>query len=76
MFLIAVANISTTFCRRSVFVVLAGSARLDSSTLLKAVHVGSPDRFGQQSGQSDEFSRNFFSFPKNNNSTDVLFKHF
>lgn len=70
----AVANINTSFCRHSVFVVLAGSAHLDSSTLLKAIHMGSPDRFGQQNGQSHEFSYTFFSFPRDNNSTDVLFK--
>lgn len=62
MFLIAVANINTSFCRHSVSVELAGLAHLDSSTLLKAVHMGCQDRFCQQNGQSHEFSRTFCLF--------------
>lgn len=62
MFLIAVANINTSFCKHSVFAVLAGLAHLDSSTLLKVVHMGCPDRFCQQNGQSHEFSHTFCLF--------------
>lgn len=72
MLLIAVANINTSFCRHSVFVFLAGLAHLDPSTLLKAIHTGCQDMFGQQNRQSHEFSHTFFSFLRDNNSTDVL----